>query len=272
MHHEEKELYVEKNKAQKLLCATKQSKVTLATLKNIACRVYVWAFCLFAFFDVFQLFALLTGTPFYLNEILGASATDVSYIQLGGGLLCSMTTGVFMILLPLVDRKISWLKRSIAFLILPQFIRIVGYFVLPHVPNLTDAVVMITMTWATWGTAFSGSIVTINYEIDPANSSIILGLFNGCGTLGGFLCPLVRAWLTTIDPNIPDYQSLFKKRWSTFIHLNGGASIIIIAVIFLAVLLSRKEWIRDPSMATEQDIKTKKQLELHTIENIAAGE
>ena len=260
MHNDERELYVEKIKAQQLLNTGKQNKITLSTLKNIAPRLYVWAFCIFAFFDVFQLFVLLTATPFYLKEILGASATEVSYIQLGGGLGCSITTVVFMFLLPLVDRNVTWLKRSIAFLILPQLVRIVGYFLLPYVPNLPGAIAVIFITWATWGTAFSGSIVTINYEIDPANSSVILGLFNGIGTLGGFLCPLVRVWMTSVYQNQQD-------GWNTFFYMNGGLSIIIIAVIFLAVALRRNEWIKDPTIATEQDAKKEKRLELDIIEN-----
>lgn len=267
MHNDEKRLFTEKSKAQALLAPKKQTKITTSLLKNIVCRLYVWAFVLFAFLDVFQLFALLTGTPFYLNEILGVSATDVSYIQLIGGLGCSLTTGFFMILLPIVDRNVPWLKRSVAFLLLPQLIRIVGYFLLPHIPSIPGAVAVIIITWATWGTAFSGSIVTINYEIDPANSSIILGLFNGCGTLGGFLCPLVRAWMTSIKEDTPGYKEKFKNMWTNFIYLNGSLSVIIIAVILLAVAVRRNEWVKHPSMATEQDAKRNEGLYLDVIEN-----
>ena len=49
--------------------------------------------------------------------------------------------------------------------------------------------------------------------------------------------------------------------------MNGGLSIIIIAVIFLAVALRRNEWIKDPTIATEQDAKKEKRLELDIIEN-----
>lgn len=258
MYEEEKELFQEKLKVKEMSAPIKDHKMGFKLFKNLAKRRYVWAFCIFGFVDLFQLFSIVTNTPFYLSEVLGASTTFVSYIQLFGGFGCSIITIITVMLLPRMDKKVVWLKSRLSLLIIPQIVRLVGFCVFPQIKSLPGAVATLLITWGSYGTAFSGSIVTINYEIDPEQSSIILGIFNGFGVLGGFISPLVRAWMTSATKSIIDndnYQNW--KKWSQFYYLNGGASIIITIVIVIAVINNSNEWQIHPSLVTEIELKTK---------------
>ena len=63
MDEEEKRVFREKEKVQSM-SSNKPAKVNPALFKSLASRVYVWAFVLFAFFDVFQLFTILVSEDF----------------------------------------------------------------------------------------------------------------------------------------------------------------------------------------------------------------
>ena len=258
MHKEEKELFQEKLNVKALSVSNNEIKMGFELFKTIAKKGYVWAFCIFGFLDLFQLFSIVTNTPFYLNEVLTASTNSISYVQLCGGLGSSVICIICVMLLSTLDKNVQWIKSRLTFLFVPQVVRLISFFIFPQMTSMSGAAVILIILWCSYGTAFSGSIVTINYEIDPERASIILGIFNGLGILGGFLSPLVRVWITNVEKSTTEsYESLYRKSWSYFYYLNGGASAVIILVVLVAVIFRSHEWQLHPSIANETELKTK---------------
>ena len=172
----EKSLFEEKQKV--LIRSLSQNreedapKATLDKIKDILSRVYVIAFSIFAFMDVFQLVTLIAVTPFFMHDILGASTEFISYTNMLGGLATVACTIICITALPWLDKRYPWFWCRLCFMTVPQIIRAVLYLGIAYVPNKWAVAVMVIATLTTWGTIFSGSIVTVNYEIDPKSAPL----------------------------------------------------------------------------------------------------
>jgi len=110
------------------------------------------------------------------------------------------------------------------------------------------------------GTAFAGGIVTLAYELDPFNGPVVFGIINGVGETSGFLVPLIRAAVTSVDENKAGYWEEYEMRWKWFFVLCGGVGLTGVVSIVAGVLVWRDEWRKHPSLIGEitdknQDLK-----------------
>eukprot|EP00116_Pleurobrachia_bachei_P007071 sb/3467333/ len=189
-------------------------------IKDILSRVYVISFCVFAFMDVFQLVTLIAVTPFFMHDILDASTEFISYTTLFGGLATVACTLVCIMTLPWLDKRYPWFWVRLCFMTIPQILRTFLFIGIAYIPNKWAVAVMVIANLTTWGTIFSGSIVTVNYEIDPKKAPITLAVINGVGQLCGFIVPLLRAAITNVEKHLP----LYRERWQQFYCLSAITS------------------------------------------------
>ena len=92
-------------------------------------------------------------------------------------------------------------------------------------------------------TLFSGSVYTINYEIDPANSALLVSVFNSFGQLSGFLGPILMAALTTTDPDTENFKEVYKQRWGHFFYVVSGFAGAGVFAVVIAYFLRPEEWV-----------------------------
>ena len=137
----------------------------------------------------------------------------------------------------------SWLKCRMLFCLLPPFVISIGNLIVPSFDSSAGALVVLLLDSLARSTAFSGSIYTINYELDPLNAPVILGVFNTFGQISGFLNPLTMIELTgTLDKEAPDYPKLIRSRWDTFFYINAAVEFGAVLAIIMSVSFRRKEW------------------------------
>ena len=255
MSETEKALFEEKQKV--LIRSVSENraedapKSIASKVKDILSRAYVISFCIFAFMDVFQLVTLIAVTPFFMHDILDASTEFIGYTNLFGSLATVSCTLVCIMALPWLDKRYPWFWVRLCFMTIPQIIRTVLYIGIANVPNKWVVAVMVIATLTTWGTIFSGSIVTVNYEIDPRKAPVTLAVINGVGQLCGFIVPLLRAAITNVEKHLP----LYKERWQQFYCLTAITSTLAMMAILLGMQLRPDEWKKHHSLLAEETVK-----------------
>ena len=109
-------------------------------------------------------------------------------------------------------------------------------------------------------TLFSGSVYTINYEIDPANSALLVSVFNSFGQLSGFLGPILMAALTTTDPEIENFDEVYKRKWGHFFYVVSGFAGAGVFAVVIAYFLKPEEWVnRDKKKGTTREASTQQE-------------
>ena len=265
---EEKMMFEEKFDMAKLPSAVTVNKTSeTMSVKTMLSKLYAWAFSLYRMCEVFQFYATIMNTPFYLNDIFKATTTFLSYNQLAMGIVASVSTYGFALILPKLDKRMSWLKCRMMFLLVPMLVRTLFFIVLPHVPNLAAAVAILVVKMISYATTFSGSIVTANYEMDPVNSAMVLGMFNSFGQSCGFLSPMVMAWMTTTDKKQQNYTDVLHQRWSYYFYLNAGLGLVAVAGTVTALSVRPGEWQKHYSLVAEDQKRKNDKLGTVVIEN-----
>ena len=113
--------------------------------------------------------------------------------------------------------------------------------------------VLLVLTMVSFGTQFSGSIMTVNYELDPDNSALIVGIMNSIGQATGFINPLLMAAITGIDKEMEDYEEVYKARWSYFYLLNTGLCVLASLAVVGAYFVRPSGWQKHPSLQGRGD-------------------
>ena len=212
-------------------------------LKDLICRVYLLAFCIYIPAYNLIYFNLLNVVPFYLNKVLGAEPLFISSLNVGLSILIAFCTLIFSYIFHKLDRIMSWLKCRMIFALLPMVLQIVALVALTLATTITGSVASLILSAIAAATLFSGSVYTINYEIDPKNSAFLVSIFNSFGQVSGFLGPIMMAAITTTNPNIPDYESVYKKRWAYFFYTVAGVAAAGFVAIVGAYLIKPSEWV-----------------------------
>ena len=150
---------------------------------------------------------------------------------------------LFSLIFLKVDKVLPWLKCRLIFCLTPPILISAGNALLPFLNDTRATLAVLLLDSLARSTAFSGSIYTINYELDPVNAPLILGLFNTFGQLSGFLNPLTMTQMTgALDKTRPDYKEQLKYRWDTFFFINAGVEFGAVVAIVISVIVGRKEW------------------------------
>ena len=212
-------------------------------LKDLICRVYLLAFCVYIPAYNLIYFNLLNVVPFYLNKVLGAEPLFISSLNVGLSILIAFCTLLFSYIFHKLDGIMSWLKCRMIFALLPMVFQIVALVALTLTTTITGSVVSLVLSAVAAATLFSGSVYTINYEIDPKNSAFLVSIFNSFGQVSGFLGPIMMAAITTTNQDIPDYKSVYKQRWAYFFYTVAGVAAAGFVAIVGAYLIRPSEWV-----------------------------
>lgn len=214
-----------------------------ASLKSLFCRLYLLAFCIYIPAYNLIYYNLLNVVPFFLNKVLGAEPLLISYLNISLCLLIAISTVAFSFLLLKVDQVLTWIQSRMVFTLVPMVLQIVFHIALSTCVTVPGSVFILLLSAVAASTLFSGSVYTINYEIDPENSAILVSVYNSFGQLSGFLGPILMVALTTTNPDIEDYDLVYRQKWSYFFYVVSGVAGIGFLAIVMAYLLKPDEWI-----------------------------
>ena len=129
------------------------------------------------------------------------------------------------------------------FAVVPMMLQLVFLVGLSTITSINTGIFILTLSAIAASTLYSGSIYTINYEIDPKNSPLFVSIFNSFGQAAGFLGPMLMAAITTTDTDIPDYNSVYKQRWAYFFYTVAGVAAAGLLAIVGAYLVKPGEWV-----------------------------
>ena len=230
-----------------------------SSLKSLICRLYLLAFCIYIPAYNLIYFNLLNVVPFYLNKVLGADPLFISSFNVALSLLIAFCTLAFSFIFQKLDKKLTWFKCRMVFTLLPMIIQIIVLINLTFMKTLTGVAVNLTFSAIAAATLFSGSVYTINYEIDPKNSAFLVSVFNSFGQVSGFAGPSLMAAITTTDPGIPDYDAVYKQRWHYFFYTVAGVAASGFMAIVLAHLIKPDEWVNRDREQRDQKHRTQQQ-------------
>ena len=104
--------------------------------------------------------------------------------------------------------------------------------------------------------------MTVIYELDPINGTVVLGILNGLAQASGFVTPLVSATFTTVEHTLPDYWQVREGRWRYFFLFNGVVGVLGVLSVGVALLWGTGEWVKHPSLSRNKDQETKTHLGL----------
>ena len=220
-------------------------KVSLGAILR---RRYLYCLCIYTVAHVTVYLPEFMAVPFYLNEILGADTEFLSYLQLGLSLTTAVSVVGWKSILPFLDARLSWLKCRMGLMIIPLVIRSVNLAMVPLTGNIDVSIFLLAVNDILMGTAFAGGIVTLTYELDPFNGPVVIGILNGLGQTAGFLVPLIRAEVTSVEESEEGYWEEYERRWKWFFALCGGAGLVGVGSLVVGLLLWRDEWKKHPSL------------------------
>eukprot|EP00116_Pleurobrachia_bachei_P000278 sb/3460540/ len=219
---EEEKKYIEKEeKKDNEEKASPSTTPTSVSVRDILSRGYLYSFCIYYFSHSLIWYNTLSTSPFYLHNILGAGTkpiavleTSLSFVMAGSSILLSW---IFQTL----DKHLSWLTCRLTFIYIPMVIQLVVFIGFPYFATFTGASFLLVLSTVASSSMFSGSLNTVNVEIDPVNAPIIQALYSGVGQIAGFLGPALMAWLTTGNAN----------GWDWFFHvISASASVSVIGI------------------------------------------
>ena len=123
----------------------------------------------------------------------------------------------------------------------PFTIRSIAFVVMAASSSLTlvviAAVIGVSSAWA----MFSGSLITVNYELDPVNAGFILSIFNSVGQTCSFIAPLVKSKIVSTLIGTPNYEEAVKKEWSTYYYITASTILAIFTVVICAYMIKKSE-------------------------------
>jgi hypothetical protein len=213
-----------------------------SSLKSLICRLYLLAFCIYIPAYNLIYFNLLNVVPFYLRKVLDAEPLFISSLIIGLSILIAICTLIFSYVFQKLDRMLTWLECRMIFALLPMAFQITALIALTFTTTITGSVFNLTLSAISLATLFSGSIYTINYEIDPENSAFLISIINSFGQIAGFIGPIMMAAITTTDPDTPNYASVYRQRWAYFFYAVAGVAVSGFVAILGAYLVKPDEW------------------------------
>ena len=210
--------------------------------KSLFCRLYLLAFCIYVPAYNLIYYNLFAVVPFYLYNVLGAEPMFISYLCISLAILIAVSTIAFSFLLRTLDEMLPWLPCRMIFTLVPMALQIVFMISLTACSTVFGGVFILTLSAIAASTLFSGSINTLNYEMDPTNSAVLISVYNSCGQAAGFLGPMLMVGITATDPGTPHH--VYKAKWDTFFYVMAGFAGVAIVAIVAAYFLRPSEWVK----------------------------
>ena len=153
------------------------------------------------------------------------------------------------LMLPVYDMwNISWFKSRISLILMPLIVNCLMSAVIPFINALSGVITCLMLKSIVIASLFGGSLVTVNYEIDPFNGPIIIGIFNGLAEAMGFISPLIMTAMTHVEKSRSDYSNASRIKWSHFYLLEAGIAFFAALMVILSVVIRPQEWTKHPSL------------------------
>ena len=272
----EKEMFERRIKAHEESKTTdERTQKPETSIKEVLKRVYPYSFCVFMFFNSFQFYTIMTLTPFYLDQVQKAPTDLVSAVQAILGLAAAISTHVCSYIFLKLDKKLSWLQCRAVMTFVPFTIRSIAFVVMAASSSLTLVVISAVIGVSMEGALFNGSIVTVNYEIDPVNAGFILSIFNGVGQASGFVAPMVKSKIVSTQIGTSNYEEAVKKEWASYYYITATTILANFTVVTLAYMIRKDEWKKHESLLIDENkksLKVRKEDGKYVIENPVAKE
>ena len=252
MSPEERKMFVIKKQREEQEEEEQENK-TSTSLISVLSRRFLYCFCVYQFCRNFLYYSIMTMMPFYLNEMFDKDAEFLAYLSLGLSISLALSTLIWGSFLPIIDKRVSWLKSRLLLLTLPIAARGACFAALPFIPNLEGLIAVLILHNAMEGTAYAGGIMTVSFELDPVMSKVIVGVHSGVGQTAGFIAPMVSAAFTSVNEMEVNYWNVKGRRWRDFLLLNCGVAAVTVASVLVAVVWRRQEWRRHPSLCVQKE-------------------
>ena len=252
-----------------------KSQKSKTSIKEILKRVYPYSFCAFMLINTFQFYSIMTLTPFYLDQVQKAPTDLVSAVQAILGLTGAISTHVCSYIFLKLDKKLPWLQCRALMTFVPFTIRSIAFVIMAASSNLTLVIICANVGIATAGVMFSGSMITVNYELDPINAGFILSIFNSVGQTSGFLAPLVKSKVVSTTIGTPNFEEAVKKEWATYYYIIATMTFVNFAIVTLAYMVRKDEWKKHESLIIDENknsLKFRKEDGKYVVENPVAKE
>jgi MFS family permease len=248
MSSKERLLFEDKQKND-LISVTDEKSSLLSSLASIVCRPYLYCLCFYMIVHLTVYYPEFLAIPFFFNEFLGADTDFLAYLTLGLSLTNALSVLCWRHILTVLDKRFSWLSCRMSLMIIPLIFRSVNIAILPFIRNVAASISVLVVNNLLSGSAFSGGVITLTYELDPFKSPVVFAIMNGVGEASGFLVPLIRALITRVDQEIEfDYLAEYERRWRWFFMLCGGLGLMGVVSLAVGLLGCRNEWKKHPSL------------------------
>ena len=271
MSSKERGMFAEKKQREDLEPANK----TTISLKALFQRRFLYCFCIYQICRNFLYYSVLTMVPFYLNDRFSKDTEFLAFYSLAMCLSLAFSVFIWGSILPCVDQKTSWFKSRLFILTVPMIIRGACFAVIPFLKSIEGCIALLVLHNVMEATVYSGGLMTVSFELDPAHSKVVVGVHNGVGQTAGFIAPLVSAAFTSVDETRADYWEVRERRWRNFLLLNSGVAAVAVASVFVAVAWRRSEWRKHPSLCFERkeiEESTDKEVDKGVVISNAAAE
>ena len=249
MSSKEKAMFKKKQQAELTSSTGELTNPYKVSLASILRRPSLYCLSVYMFVHLSVYYPEFTVVPFYFNEFLGADMDFLSYLQIGLSLSTALSVIGWKFILSFLDSKVSWFKCRMTLMIVPLVLRSASLAAMPYTGDATFSIVLLTLNDILIGSAFSGGVVTLTYELDPFNGPVVFGIVNGVGEFSGFLVPLMRAGLTNVDTSEAGYWDKYEQRWQWFFLLCGGMGIVGALTLVIGLLCWKNEWKRHSSLS-----------------------
>ena len=211
-----------------------QYKVSIVCILQ---RCYLYCVCIYLVSFLFVTYPEQVVIPFYFNEVLAADTVFLSYMQLGLSLTTVVASVCWKLLLPVFDKRISWLKCRMGLMSIPQIIRSANLALVPFTDDIRVSVALLVVNNLLVGSLYAGGIMTLIYELDPYNGPVVVGLCNGVGQAAGILLPLIRAEVVREGE-----WGENEVRWRWFFVSCGVMGLLGVISVAVGVVGRRTEW------------------------------
>lgn len=223
----------------------KSQAKTTATLKSVYGKVYLYAFCIFAFAHVLLFYNIMNVLPFYLNTVLKADPLFIGFLYIPLCSLRAVCTIGFSVLYQKIDniKLLTWLECRMFFTVFPMALQAIFAIGLVYSNSVEGVTTILSLSILAGCTYFSGGLLTVNYEMDPANSPLRLSVINSFGQISGFVGPILMEAITYTPQDTVDYEQVYRQRWERFFWIVAGFPAMGAVAVVVAYFVRKEEWV-----------------------------
>ena len=194
------------------------------------------------------MYQIFSCVPFYLDQVFHLSTQILSRSTMTFGCMMELSMITLSKVFQTVDKRVSWIRSRMMFTLTPMVLQVIIFLTIPSVKSVIIFIVLVSIKALSFGAVCNGSYFTVNYDMDPLNSTRMLSIFNSCTQIPGFFAPLFMSFMTETDSVTPNYDQVLKSRWGTYFYVLTCAPVMAIIAIIGSYILRPSEWRLHPSL------------------------